>query len=75
MTDSEIIERIYTLDNCSENNINWINECNSISKIIRKKNFTNKSLIRSVILSLENESYKTYLIKSTGLFFNYNNTI
>lgn len=75
MTDSEIIERIYTLDNCSENNINWINECDSISKIIRKKNFTNKSLIRSVILSLENESYKTYLIKSTGLFFNYNNTI
>ena len=75
MTDSEIIERIYTLDNCSENNINWINECDSISKIIHKKNFTNKSLIRSVILSLENESYKTYLIKSTGLFFNYNITI
>lgn len=68
MNDNELIEEIYRLDKNSEEDLSWIKNSNTIAQTIRQKNFTNKSLLKSVILSLENESFKDFLVTTTGLF-------
>ena len=75
MTDSEIIGRLYELDNYSENDPDWVHECTIIVNVMKEKEFTNKSLIRSIIESLESDKIKKYLKENIRLFSKNNITI